>query len=242
MAQLDDGRRRRRPRTSRRKDVTERKRRETEDDEAEQLIRHSEALHRTLTANLPDTTVFLLDHELRILIADGEAIRRLGFLDADDVPRPPGGRAVRRGPRRRCCSSASTNYRAALQRRAAHVRVHQRGADVRRPGGARARRDDGTIESLLVVARDVTERTRAAQQLARRARQQNAVAALGRFALESHDLGELMTEAVTDGDRDARRRRRPRPRARRGRRAPDPGRHRRHARRRRRRARRCRSA
>ena len=52
-------------------------------DEAEQLIRNSEALHRTLTGNLPDTTVFLLDHELRILIADGEAIRRLGFLDAD---------------------------------------------------------------------------------------------------------------------------------------------------------------
>ena len=59
------------------------------------------------------------------------------------------------------------------------------------------RADDGTVESLLVVARDVTERTRAAQQLARRARQQNAVAALGRFALESHDLDELMTEAVT---------------------------------------------
>jgi diguanylate cyclase (GGDEF)-like protein len=56
--------------------------------------------------------------------------------------------------------------------------------------------EDGSVESLLVVARDVSERTRAEQQLARRARQQHAVAALGRFALESHDLGELMTEAV----------------------------------------------
>ena len=59
------------------------------------------------------------------------------------------------------------------------------------------RADDGTVESALVIVRDVTERTRAEQQIARRARQQNAVAELGRFALESHDLSELMAEAVT---------------------------------------------
>ena len=59
------------------------------------------------------------------------------------------------------------------------------------------RADDGSVESVLVVARDTTERTHAEEQIARRARQQNAVAELGRFALESHDLGELMTEAVT---------------------------------------------
>ena len=51
------------------------------------------------------------------------------------------------------------------------------------------------------VARDVTELTHAAQQIARHARQQKAVAELGRFALESHDLGVLMA-----------RRSRPRPR------------------------------
>jgi hypothetical protein len=39
--------------------------------------RRSEALHRTLTANLLDTSVFLIDHDLRVLVADGEAIRRL---------------------------------------------------------------------------------------------------------------------------------------------------------------------
>ena len=50
---------------------------------------------------------------------------------------------------------------------------------------------------MLVVARDVTERTRAQQQIERHARQQKAVAELGRFALESQDLGALMAEAVT---------------------------------------------
>ena len=122
------------------KDVTEARAGETERREAELLIRDSEALHRTLTANLPDTSVFLLDHELRVLIADGEAIRRLGFLDetmfrgrrvADLYAELPDARPQalpRQLPRR------------ARQGRAADVRVHQRGPDVRRPGGARPRR------------------------------------------------------------------------------------------------------
>ena len=59
--------------------------------------------------------VFLLDHDLRILIADGEAIRRLDLARRGDVPRPAGRRAVRRGPRRGPRALASTNYRAALQ-------------------------------------------------------------------------------------------------------------------------------
>ena len=50
-------------------------------DEAEAGVRRLDELHRTLTANLPDTTVFLLDLDLRILIADGEAIRRLPWFD-----------------------------------------------------------------------------------------------------------------------------------------------------------------
>lgn len=92
--------------------------------EAEQLIRDSEALHRTLTANLPDTTVFLLDHDLRVLIADGEAIRRLGFLDANIVPRPQAGRAVRRDPRRRP-PALPRELQRRVDGRAANLRVRQ---------------------------------------------------------------------------------------------------------------------
>ncbi|HEV7883072.1 MAG TPA: PAS domain S-box protein, partial [Solirubrobacteraceae bacterium] len=43
----------------------------------------AEVLYRTLIANLPDTSVFLLDHDLRVLVAAGEAIRRLSWLDED---------------------------------------------------------------------------------------------------------------------------------------------------------------
>ena len=159
------------------------------------LIRRSEALHRTLTANLPDTTVFLLDHDLRILIADGEAIRRLGWLDEDMFRGRLVAELYAEVPEE-VLQLCSTTYRAALEgeRRAFEFVSEGLTFSVQ---AVPVRADDGSVESVLVVARDVTERTHAEQQLARHARQQNAVAELGRFALESHDLGELMTEAVT---------------------------------------------
>ena len=55
------------------------------------------------------------------------------------VPRPPGGRAVRRGPRGGARALADQLSRC-TSGRAAGVRVRQRRADVRGPGGARARR------------------------------------------------------------------------------------------------------
>jgi hypothetical protein len=44
-------------------------------------LRRSESLHRTLTANLPDTSMFLFDHDLRILIAEGQGVRQLPWID-----------------------------------------------------------------------------------------------------------------------------------------------------------------
>jgi diguanylate cyclase (GGDEF)-like protein/PAS domain S-box-containing protein len=162
--------------------------------EAELAIRRSEALHRTLTANLPDTSVFLIDHDLRVLVADGEAIRRLPWSDQDMFRGREVSELHAEVPKEILRLSLE-NYRAALQ-------GERRGFEFDSGGltfavqAVPVRAEDGSVESALVVARDITERTRAVQQLARQARQQKAVAKLGRFALESHDLGMLMTEAV----------------------------------------------
>ncbi|MGZ5362350.1 MAG: sensor domain-containing protein [Solirubrobacterales bacterium] len=163
--------------------------------EAEAGARRSDELHRILTANLPDTTVFLLDHDLRILIADGAAIRRLPWFD-EDLFR---GRLVAEldamVPADVLALSLAT-YRAALH-------GERGGFDFLSEGltfsvqAVPVRDDDDAVESVLVVARDITERTHAEQQIARHARQQKAVADLSRFALETHDLGALMAEAVT---------------------------------------------
>jgi diguanylate cyclase (GGDEF)-like protein/PAS domain S-box-containing protein len=65
------------------KDVTVVKALEAERSEDLTRMRRSEALHRTLSSNLPDATVFLLDPDLRILLATGEAVRRLPWFRED---------------------------------------------------------------------------------------------------------------------------------------------------------------
>ncbi|MEA2413336.1 MAG: hypothetical protein QOC77_3897 [Thermoleophilaceae bacterium] len=170
------------------KDVTDRVAAELE-------LRSSEALHRTLTANLPDTTVFLLDHDLRVLVADGGAVRRLPWLEEDMFRGRKVSELYAEVPDD-VLEICLDNYNAALK-------GEQRAFDFTSDGltfaiqAVPVRADDGSVESVLVVARDVTARAVAARQLARRVRQQNAVAELGRFALQSRDLDELMTEVVT---------------------------------------------
>ena len=162
---------------------------------ADVLTHHSEALLRTLTANLPDTSVFLIDHDLRILIAEGEMIRQLTWLDESMFRGRKVTELYTEVPEEVLALSIE-HYSAALQ-------GEQRAFEFLSEGltfaiqAVPVRADDETIESALVIVRDITERTRAEEQIARRARQQTAVAELGRFALESHDLRELMNGVVT---------------------------------------------
>jgi diguanylate cyclase (GGDEF)-like protein/PAS domain S-box-containing protein len=176
------------------KDVTDHKLTEDARLEAERLSRSSEALHRTLTANLPGTSVFLLDRDLRVLVADGEAIRQLTW----------GGAEMLRG---RLVSELSlapshvlelslTTYRAALEGGRGSFEFDSEDLTFA-VQAVPVFAQDGSVEAALVVATDITERTQAVQQLARRARQQHAAAELARFALQSQDLNAVMRAAVT---------------------------------------------
>ena len=170
------------------KDVTERH-------EAELLSHHSEALLQTLTANLPDTSVFLIDHDLRILIADGAMMRQLTWLDESMFRGRKVTELYAEVPDEVLALSLE-HYQAALDGKPGAFEFVSEGLTFAIQA-LPVRADDDTVESALVIVRDVTERTRAEQQIARSARQQTAVAELGRFALESHDLSELMARAVT---------------------------------------------
>ena len=147
------------------RDVTEAKAKDRERERGLQQIRRSDLLHRTLSANLPDTSVFLLDRDLRILLADGEVARRLAWFSDDlfvgrsvpelyaEVPAEiltlclEHFRAALRGERR---SFESVSAGVSFEVQAV-------------PIGA----DDGSVESVLVVARDVTGQRTLAQELSR---------------------------------------------------------------------------
>ncbi len=183
------------------RDVTERRATEIEHGEAATARRDAEAearrsadLHRILTANLPDTTVFLLDRDLRILVADGEAIRRLPWFDEKLFQ----GRLVAELDGMvpaDVLKLSLTTYRAALQGKRGSFEFLSEGLTFSIQA-VPVRGEDEAVESVLVVARDVTQRTEAQQRIAHHARQQKAVAELGRFALESHDLAAVLTAAV----------------------------------------------
>jgi diguanylate cyclase (GGDEF)-like protein len=163
-------------------------------DEAEQSLRHSESLQRSLLANLPDTTVFLLDRELRILVAQGDAVRRLPWLTDDfffgrrvedlddDVPVDILETAMRH------FADAFRGIASGFEFTSAGLTFEVRVVPVRSV--------DGEVESALVIARDVTATRSIQQELARRAAQQEAVARLGRYALGERDLRALMDAVV----------------------------------------------
>ena len=162
------------------------------DDEA---LRYAESLQRRLIENLPDTTVFLLDPEFRILVAHGEAIRRLTWLTddlfegrvvgdlADDVPADILELAIRH------YADAFRGIGGEFQFTSEGLTFEVRVSPVRDA--------DGAVETALVIARDVTAARAIQRQLARRVRQQEAVARLGQFALEERDLGAVMHEVVS---------------------------------------------
>ena len=161
---------------------------------SEESLRHSESLQRSLLANLPDTTVFLLDRDFRILVAQGDAVRRLPWLTEDlfrgrrlgelddDVPADILELALRN------YADAFRGIRSDFEFSSAGLTFELRAVPVR---GA-----DEAVESVLVIARDVTAARSIQRQLARRAAQQEAVARLGRFALAERDLKALMQEIV----------------------------------------------
>jgi diguanylate cyclase (GGDEF)-like protein len=170
------------------RDVTARK-------QVEEQLRRSESLHRTLTTNLPDTSVFLIDRDEYVAVAEDGAVDRIApFGDAPLVgctltelrERSPGDIPL----------AAIEHCRAALRGENRAFEIHESSGKTFELDAIPVRADDGSIECALVVARDVTESRNAELRLQHRARQQEAVARLGQIALRDPDPKELADEVV----------------------------------------------
>ena len=157
-------------------------------------LRRSESLHRTLTANLPDTTMFLFDRDLRILIAEGEGLRALPWIDEDMFR----GRMVVELQGELPSDVLATSlacYRAAFAGERGEFEFASEGLSFT-VTAVPVYGTDGTVESVLAVVRDITERTNAERLLAQHAGQQECVARLGQFALRERDPQLLLDHVL----------------------------------------------
>jgi PAS domain S-box-containing protein len=124
--------------------------------EVQERLRQSELLHRTLSANLPDTSVFLFDRDLRILIAEGEGVRRLPWIDEEMFR----GRTVHElqgelpseilALSLECYQGALAGERRGFEFTSAGLTFEVTAVPIRDR--------DGEVESAMAVVRDVTER------------------------------------------------------------------------------------
>jgi PAS domain S-box-containing protein len=115
----------------------------------------SEALHRAISANLPNAAVFVVGPDLRYRLAEGEALRAAGYAPADLE-----GKTLREALPAVLADRYEPYYRAALAGEpfrldhADHGRVYL-------SHGVPLRAADGRVEAALVVSYDVTERAAA---------------------------------------------------------------------------------
>ena len=152
-------------------DVTERR-------ASEEVLRLSEARYRTLVTNLPGTSVFLFDHDLRYVLVDGSALADVGLSKEamegrtiwELLPQPLADRLA--AHRRQALSGTPVQFEETFNGRTFSVQLI--------PILDQA----GQVVYGMGVSRDITERTRADQWL------QSSRAALRQLATREQDIRE----------------------------------------------------
>ena len=136
-------------------DVTQRRR--THD-----ALRESEALYRTIAANLPGGAVFLFDRDLRYVLADGRALTRAGFRPADLE-----GRAIHEALNDETVRRYEPHLRRALEGIPFQFEHADHGCYFITEG-VPIRGADGQVKTVLAISYDITERRRAEEALQER--------------------------------------------------------------------------
>jgi len=156
-----------------------------------QTLAANEARYRTLVQHLPDVMVLLFDHDLRYLLAEGQALARHGFDAAAMV-----GRTLWEVVPAEHVPVLADSYRAAL---AGELRTQEftRDEHTYRTRFVPVYALDGQVIAGMAVTTDTTEQTRATRQILQREAQMRHMGQMAKIGSWSIDLA---TMAVTWSD------------------------------------------
>jgi len=172
------------------RDLTDRRR-------ADEELRQSELRMRLMIGSVKDFAIFMLDPNGYVATWNAGAEALKGYKESEivgsHVSRFYLPEDARTGKAERELASA-----------AASGRFEEEGWRVRKDGSRfwasvvlnAVRDSEGALLGFAKVTRDMTERKRAAEEVAERARQQAAVAALGVAALQTPELGAVIEQAL----------------------------------------------
>jgi PAS domain S-box-containing protein len=134
------------------RDVTERRK-------AEEAVRESEKRLQALVENLPGGAVFIVDKDLRYLVAEGEAVADAGFASADLI-----GKTIFEALPTEMAVDYEPRFRAGLAGAAFEHehRTHDRTFISR---GVPLKNENGEIYAVLAISYDISKRKRADEAL-----------------------------------------------------------------------------
>jgi PAS domain S-box-containing protein len=157
---------------------------------AEQARSASEARYRTLVQHFPNGAVLLFDHDLRYILAAGQALAPLGYssqkLEGKTLSEvvPPEGRALLEPLYQAALAGQPQSYDLTVRGRHYATQVHPiTGAD-------------GEIQGGMVVSQDITDRVRAGQALQRTADRLTALHAIDRAILDLHTPATIANTVI----------------------------------------------
>jgi PAS domain S-box-containing protein len=155
----------------------------------EEALRASELRLRAVADHLPNAAVFVIDPDLRYVLAGGQALARAGFTSGDLE-----GKTVRQVLPPAPADEYEANYRRALAGGSFEVEHAAHGRWYITHGGP-LRDADGRVSAALAVSYDITDRVRAEQELAG-IRDQLEVRVAERTAELATAVNALETEAT----------------------------------------------
>ena len=150
---------------------------------AEEALRLGEELYRSLARNLPNATVMLFDHELRLLMAEGEPLPQT-TLEHDALS----GRRLRDVLPASAWESLAEPARRALRGERRELDVETGDGRVHRLTIGPVRDDQGAVQAGLAVAEDVTQSRHRTERLDRLAHYDELTGLTNRAAF--HELAD----------------------------------------------------